>query len=145
MVLALRGFLQRGREAGVQMGEKKRKALLADDTRFFRTALRDLLQAEGWEVLEAKDGSSALEMARDQLTRLDLVILDIRMPELDGLEVLKQLRAEDLGKTIPVLMMTGAQLTPDQQQALGALKASFIDKSAGFSEVAARIRAMPWR
>ncbi len=126
------------------MNETKRIALLADDTRFFRTALSDLLVAEGWEVLQAEDGASALRIARKELPGLDLVILDLRMPELDGIEVLKELRHEKQGEGVRVLLMTGAQLNPEQQDAIGSLRASFVDKSAGFSEVAERIRAMPW-
>ena len=67
------------------------KVLIADDDRFMRTYLRDVLTAEGCSVVEAADGSSAVEAVARELP--DVVFLDLLMPKLNGFDALRQIRA----------------------------------------------------
>ena len=119
-----------------------KRALLADDSRFFRVALSGLLRVEGWEVLEVQHGPSALRVVLDELPGLDLVILQLGMPGLDGVAVLRGLRSREKGSEIPVVTITAGPLPPDQEEALGSLGATLLDKSAGLEAVALEIRAL---
>ncbi len=79
----------------------KATILVVDDERLIRWSLRQRLEAEGYEVIEAADGTEALAC----FTRgVDTVLLDYRMPDIDGLEVLQRMRAED--PDVPVVMLT---------------------------------------
>ena len=77
------------------------KVLVADDDRHIRELVKDVLTDDGYEVIEAKDGSEAIVKARDALP--DLILLDVEMPVLDGFDVLK--RHEET-ESIPVVMLT---------------------------------------
>ena len=79
------------------------RILIVDDEPDMRLAVRNVLKLRGYEISEAGDGPSALEMAREN--RPDLVLLDIRLPGMDGIEVLEGLKKID--ETLPVVMITG--------------------------------------
>lgn len=79
------------------------RILIVDDEPDMRLAVRNVLKLRGYEISEAGDGPSALEMARE--SRPDLVLLDMRLPGMDGIEVLDGLKKIDA--TVPVVMITG--------------------------------------
>lgn len=79
------------------------RILIVDDEPDMRLAVRNVLKLRGYEISEAGDGPSALEMARE--SRPDLVLLDMRLPGMDGIEVLDGLKKID--DTVPVVMITG--------------------------------------
>ena len=80
--------------------------LVVDDDASVRALLRDLLECEGHEVRTADDGFTALRAV--SALRPDCVVLDVRMPGMDGHEVLALLRALDGGASLPVVMLTAA-------------------------------------
>ena len=122
------------------MSAAKKKVLLADDTLFFRTALSEILEGEGCQVLQAEDGRAALEQAQAELASLDLLILDVEMPEMDGLEVLSQVRASEVSGSVRAVILSGKEFTPEQQEKLGALGAEqVLQKSVPLPELAGRI------
>lgn len=92
--------------------------LIVDDESAVRALLRRILSAEDAEILAARTGAEALEVARQ--TRLDLVILDVRLPDVSGVEVLRRVRRID-GK-VPVIMITsyGSAETVRASMRLGA-------------------------
>ena len=102
--------------ATVQTG--KRRILIVDDEPAVLALLRRILSTEDAEILEAQSGAEALEIARR--TRLDLVILDVRLPDVSGLEVLKRVRRID--EFVPVIMVTsyGSAETVRASMRLGA-------------------------
>jgi len=84
--------------------ENRKIILIVEDEVTLRNALRDKLTHEGFGVLEAKDGEEGLEVAlRDHP---DLILLDIIMPKMDGMTVLKKLREDTWGKTVKVIILT---------------------------------------
>lgn len=81
-----------------------KKILLVEDSVDVRECLRDLLILKDFEVLEAGEGHEALELLRKQ--SFDLVISDLEMPRMDGMELLRQVRA--LGLQLPFVILTGS-------------------------------------
>ncbi len=82
---------------------KKLKLLLVDDEESLRKIMKDELIVQGYDVSDAESGKTALEILKKN--RHDIVILDIRMEEMDGLEVLKHIRKDNLADK--VIMLTG--------------------------------------
>jgi DNA-binding response OmpR family regulator len=97
-----------------------RCVLIVDDEPNVRLMLRTTLESSGYEVREAADGSGALGHLR--ASACDLVVLDLRMPRMDGMETLRRLRAE--GDCTPVVMLTAHGSIPD---AVAAMKLGAID------------------
>lgn len=112
--------------------------LLVDDDPAISRALARGLRYEGFEVVVAATGPAALAAARDQPP--DLVILDWMLPELDGLEVLRRLRAGDA--RLPVLMLTARDAPHDEVQGLGAGADDYLVKPFTFEVLLARVRAL---
>jgi two-component system cell cycle response regulator DivK len=93
--------------------------LIVDDHRSFRSLARRLLEAEGYEVVgEATDGASAL--AEVNRLRPRVVLLDIQLPDMDGLSALGQLRAEPEMAAIPVVALTAFAMREDRERLLRA-------------------------
>jgi DNA-binding response OmpR family regulator len=101
--------------------EGARRVLLAEDDRFLRRAAEARLRRHGLEVLTAADGEEALRVARAE--PLDLVLLDIVMPKLDGFEVLRLLKEDEATARVPVIILSnlGQERDVAQAKALGAL------------------------
>ena len=103
------------------MPDGARRVLLAEDDRFLRRAAEARLRRHGLEVLTAADGEEALRVARTE--PLDLVLLDVVMPKLEGFEVLKALKQDDATARIPVIVLSnlGQERDVTQAMALGAI------------------------
>lgn len=86
------------------MEEKKINILLVDDEKELIDAVRDLLEERGYSVSYANDGVSALDMIKNKIP--DLILLDIVMPNMDGITLLKELKEKNETKDIPVIMLT---------------------------------------
>lgn len=112
--------------------------LVAEDDPAIGTALQRALRHEGYDVRRAADGAAALEAldARDA----DLVILDIAMPRVDGLEVCRRLRSA--GNRTPVLMLTARRTVGDRVEGLDAGADDYLPKPFSLDELCARIRAL---
>lgn len=98
--------------------------------------LRENLQFEGYEVLEASDGEQALDMALNQ--RPDLILLDIMMPKINGFDVCRQVR--DRGHTVPIVMLTARAQEMDVVRGLELGADDYITKPFGVRELLARIK-----
>jgi DNA-binding response OmpR family regulator len=83
---------------------KKKKILIIDDDNSLSELYNDKFSREGFSVREAKNGKEGLEAALKE--RPDLVLLDILMPVMDGITMLKKLREDDWGKDVPVILLT---------------------------------------
>lgn len=80
------------------------RILIVDDELVNRRLLEAVLVAEGYDIVEAPDGPRALEAIRTE--RVDLVLLDVMMPDKDGFEVCRQIKQDNRTKTIPVIFLT---------------------------------------
>ncbi len=109
------------------MADKQYKILIIEDEETLGGILKDLFENEGFEVTLAKDGVEGLMMALDK--QPDVVLLDIIMPKLDGLNMLKQLRSYERGKDIRVIFMTNVNDTKEVHEALANGARDFLVKS----------------
>ena len=114
------------------------RVLVVDDDRGIRAALDRALRAEGYEVELAADGAAALD--RVESTRPDAVILDVMMPELDGLSVCRRIR--DRGDTVPILVLTARHSVGDRVAGLDAGADDYVVKPFALEELLARLRAL---
>ncbi len=112
--------------------------LVIDDDEEIRASLRRSLAFEGFKVTLAADGEEALRSIRDD--RPDLAVLDIMMPGLDGLEVVRRLRLAD--EQLPVIMLTARDAVPDRVTGLRAGADDYLVKPFDFDELLARIEAL---
>jgi two-component system alkaline phosphatase synthesis response regulator PhoP len=113
------------------------RILVADDEADMVMGLRDNLQFEGYEVLIAEDGEAALDAALKQ--NPDLVLLDIMMPKMDGLEVCRRIR--EAGFIIPILMLTAKSQEIDVVRGLEVGADDYITKPFSIRELLARVKA----
>ncbi|MFJ4711398.1 response regulator transcription factor [Streptomyces sp. NPDC088785] len=112
--------------------------LLAEDDRPIRNALERALALEGYVVTAVADGVEALAAAHR--SRPDILVLDVMMPGIDGLQVCRVLRAE--GDRTPILMLTALVETPDRIAGLDAGADDYVVKPFDVEEVFARLRAL---
>jgi putative two-component system response regulator len=116
------------------------KILLVDDEPAPRSGLEILLRREGFEVLATSDGSSAL--AQCAKFRPDLVLLDIMMPGLSGIEVCRRIKAAPETRLTPVVLITGLSATSDRIQGINAGADDFLSKPIDYNELLARTRSL---
>ena len=88
--------------------------LIVEDNDLNMKLFNDLLMAHGYTTLQTKDGREALKMARDH--RPDLILMDIQLPEISGLEVTKMLKEDDELKGIPVIAVTAFAMKGDEEK-----------------------------
>lgn len=112
--------------------------LVVDDEPAVREALVRALALEGHTVLEACDGQEALDLLAEQ--RVDLVLLDVAMPRIDGLEACRRLRAA--GDHTPVLMITARDAVSERVAGLDAGADDYLVKPFALAELRARVRAL---
>jgi DNA-binding response OmpR family regulator len=122
-------------EAARLEAERKYKVLLIEDDTQITRVLRLELEHEGFEVDTAADGLAGLEKA---LKEPDLVVLDLMLPKLDGMEVATRLRAKS---RVPIIMLTAKDRIPDRVAGLNAGADDYVVKPFSIEELVARIRA----
>src|SRR5690242_3276899 len=116
------------------------RVLVVDDSATIRAVLGKMLMQDGYQVLKAAEGESAVEMAQSQLP--DLIFLDIVLPGISGFAVLRSLRRGSRTRNIPIVMMSGNQQATEQfyVQRFGA--DGFVKKPFGRAEVFHAIRSL---
>jgi CheY-like chemotaxis protein len=103
-------------------------ALVIDDDTTQRQLLRTILEKDGFSVGEAENGRVALERVAAQ--RPDVILLDLMMPEMDGFEFVAELRQHQEWRSIPVVVVTAKDLTPDERRRLNGCVEKVITKGA---------------
>ncbi|MCZ6636510.1 MAG: response regulator [bacterium] len=116
------------------------KLLVVDDLPFNIEILKEELRLLGHEVTSASDGLDALERVAE--SRPDLILLDVAMPQMDGLEVLKRLREDPQYADLPIILLTGRQDYDDRIEGFDAGADDYITKPFRLREVVARVNAM---
>ena len=114
-----------------------RKVLVVEDERTINDALAQRMRAEGYDVVQAFVGPSAVDLARAE--RPDVVLLDVMLPGFDGLEVCRRVQAE---RPVPVLMLTARDDEADVLVGLGVGADDYLTKPFSMREVVARVAAL---
>jgi two-component system, OmpR family, KDP operon response regulator KdpE len=112
------------------------RVLVVDDEAGLVRALAINLRARAWDVVTAHDGASALEVAADK--HPDVVVLDLGLPDLDGVEVIRGLRG---WTRVPIIVLSARQDSHDKVEALDAGADDYMTKPFGMDELLARLRA----
>lgn len=113
------------------------KILVADDEQEIRNLLDHFLKGQGYEVVLASDGNQALKLAAEENPQV--IILDIKMPGLDGLEVCKRLKEKEQTKLIPVIVITGFE--DNKMAALNIGADDFVNKPFDMAEISSRVKS----
>ena len=114
------------------------RILVVEDNEKNMKLFRDVLDASGFRTLEATSGGEAVERATQETP--DLVLMDIQMPDFDGVEALKRLRADDRTASIPILALTAQAMQGDRERFLAAGFDGYISKPVNVRELIGTVR-----
>jgi len=114
--------------------------LVVDDDQAVRDSLRRALALQGYDVELAADGEEALFKIRTNPNATDLLVVDVLMPRLDGLELTRRLRSD--GSELPILMLTARDQVADRVEGLEAGADDYLVKPFALEELVARVRAL---
>ncbi len=117
------------------------RVLVADANPTVRKILRHSFSSLGWETLEVKDGAQALERARRRPSP-HAMIVDLKLPELDGYEVCRALKNDDASQMIPIIVTTDLDNPEEKMRALEAGADDFLTKPINRAELALRLRSL---
>ncbi len=115
------------------------KILSADDSMLMRTIIRRVVEALGYDFLEATDGRAALETLESHYEDIHLILLDVNMPEMDGFAALEAIKGNERYKNIPVMMVTTES---ERAQIIRALKigaVNYVTKPFSHEELSTKI------
>lgn len=118
----------------------KKRILVADDTEEVRELVSEILMMGGYRVVTAKDGLEAISLIRRM--KFDAIILDVNMPGADGIKVIEALRASDLRKDTPVLMLTADKMIPTANKAFELGVKDYIGKPFAASDLIEKVRRL---
>jgi two-component system response regulator MprA len=121
-------------------GEPRPKLLIVDDEQSIVDFIRLGMRYEGFQVEHVGNGYGALDLA--SRLRPDIIILDVMLPDIDGLEVCQRLRGTEATANIPILMLTAKDEVPDRVAGLESGADDYLTKPYSFDELLARVRAL---
>jgi len=117
-----------------------KRILIADDRAVSRELVREALASCGHEILEAADGLEALRLARE--TQPELIILDLHMPNLDGIGAVQELRRDGRFASTPIVALTASAMQGDREKALAAGFSSWIAKPISLRALRAEVERL---
>jgi len=123
-----------------QIGSNGPTVLVVDDEDDLLSLLEYNLEQEGFEVLLARDGVEAMEQTREH--KPDLIILDVMMPKMDGIEVCERLRKDAHLRTIPIMMLTARTEEEDQVEGLDVGADIYLGKPVSVSVIVSQTKAL---
>ena len=116
------------------------KVLIADDRAASRELIRTVLEADGYEVEEAFDGLDAVQRAEEY--RPALIILDLQMPQLNGFEAIRRLRADRRFLRTPIMALTASAMNGDRERALAAGFTSYVTKPVSLTVLRGELKRL---
>jgi CheY-like chemotaxis protein len=114
--------------------------LVVEDNEKNRKLVRDVLTFKGYQVIEAENGEDGVRLAQERLPKL--VLMDIQLPGIDGIEALRRLRADEATRSIPVLAVTASAMDRDRQQIMAAGFDGYQSKPLNVKEFVAAVEAV---
>ena len=118
----------------------QKKILLVEDNEFNRKIVRDLLARQPYSLLEAHDGEAGVEAARRE--KPDLIIMDVQLPKMSGLDATRQIRSEPETSKIPIIVVTSFALSGDDKKAMDAGASAYLAKPYSPRQLLEAIRKM---
>lgn len=103
-----------------------KKLLLIDDEPAIQTLVRLVMEADGWQVLVASEGARGLTLAREE--QPDVILLDVALPDVSGLEICRQLKADPATSSVPVAMLTAMAQETDRRAAMALGADDYVTK-----------------
>ena len=117
-----------------------RLALIVDDNAFNLKLLRDVLRFEGYRTAEAATATSALAAAAAEPP--DVVLLDVGLPDMNGVDALALLRADPVRGSVPVMAVTSSAMVGDRERLIGAGFDDYLAKPISIRELVERVRRL---
>ncbi|MFO1243037.1 MAG: response regulator [Rickettsiales bacterium] len=115
-----------------ELSQKKKKILIVEDNDLNLKLFRDLLNANGYDTVETKEGYEAINLTRS--LRPDLILMDIQLPEISGLEVTKRIKADPDISNIPIIAVTAFAMKDDEEKIMRAGCQAYISKPISITE-----------
>jgi two-component system cell cycle response regulator DivK len=112
--------------------------LVVEDNEKNMKLVRDVLQASGYRTLEATTGGDGVELALEN--RPDLVLMDIQLPDIDGVEALRRMRGEERTAFVPVLALTAQAMQGDRERFLAAGFDGYLSKPVDITDLVATVK-----
>ena len=103
-----------------------KRILVIEDNETNMYLIRFMLEKSGYEVIEARDGAMGVELAVKE--KPDLILMDLQLPDIDGLEAAKRIRASEADREIPIIALTSFAMAGDREKALAAGCTGYIEK-----------------
>lgn len=116
------------------------KILLAEDNQESYEMLSEYLEAWGYHIIRAQDGKEALQITREQ--RPDIILMDIQMPEMDGLEATRILKKDEELRHIPIIALTALAMQGDRKRCLDAGVDAYVSKPVSLRKVTGLIETL---
>ncbi|MDD3013399.1 MAG: response regulator [Candidatus Gastranaerophilales bacterium] len=123
------------------MNNNKGTILIAEDNLSNMKLLKDILGFQGYKIIEAYDGKTALELTRQNKDVIDLILMDLQLPEMDGIEVIKLIKSDDSTKKLPVVVISAHAMEIDMKRALKAGCNNYITKPINVESFIEKINA----
>jgi CheY-like chemotaxis protein len=117
-----------------------KKILVVEDDRVSLKLVRDVLQANGYETEEATNGEEAVAKAAE--LRPDLIVMDIRLPGIDGLEATRRLKGEPSTAAIPIVAVTAQAMPEEQARIMAAGCQAYLPKPLRFTEFVSVVKGL---
>jgi two-component system cell cycle response regulator DivK len=125
-------------QGGTPEQKQARKILVVEDNELNMKLFNDLLESQGYEVIQTRDGLSALELARTH--RPDLILMDIQLPEVSGIDVTKWLKEDEELRHIPVIAVTAFAMKGDQERIRESGCEAYISKPISVADFLETVR-----
>ena len=119
---------------------RQKKILLVEDNEFNRKIVRDLLARQPYDLLEAHDGEAGVAAARRD--KPDVIVMDVQLPKLSGLDATRAIRAEPETAKIPIIVVTSFALSGDDKKAMAAGASAYLAKPYSPRQLLNTIRRM---
>jgi two-component system cell cycle response regulator DivK len=116
----------------------ERKILYVEDNEYNRKIVRQLLKRSACRLIEAMDGETGVALAQQELP--DLILMDVQLPKMSGLDATRQLTTEALTSHIPIIVITSYALSGDRERALQAGASSYLAKPYSPSELLSMVK-----
>ena len=114
--------------------------LIVEDNPNNRMIMRDMMEVQGYKTMEALDGPAGLEMALRHMP--DLILMDVQLPGMDGYEVTRRLKSQDVTKTIPVIAVTSFAMKGEEDRARQAGCDAYISKPIDIHKLVETVKGL---